>query len=97
MDAVKFQSFLDAVEPDRGGTVLSAEPIPSGYSRETVMAAVRWADGMTERFVLRGLRSRRPCRRWHSVLPRHQPGSPEWKGIPRIWQRADPSATRRRA
>jgi aminoglycoside phosphotransferase (APT) family kinase protein len=54
MDAERFQRFLDAVEPDRGGTVLSAEPIPGGYSRDTVMAQVRWDDGSTERFVLRG-------------------------------------------
>lgn len=54
MDIVKFQNFLDAVEPDRSGTVLSAEPIPGGYSRETVMTEVQWADGSTERFVLRG-------------------------------------------
>ena len=54
MDIEHFQAFLDAVEPERGGTVLSAVPIPGGYSRDTVMAEVRWADGTTERFVLRG-------------------------------------------
>jgi aminoglycoside phosphotransferase (APT) family kinase protein len=54
MDAEKFQRFLDVVEPERGGTVISAEPIPGGYSRETVLSEVRWKDGSTERFVLRG-------------------------------------------
>jgi aminoglycoside phosphotransferase (APT) family kinase protein len=54
MDVARFQAFLDAVEPDRGATVLSAAPVPGGYSRDTVMAEVRWADGSTERFVLRG-------------------------------------------
>jgi aminoglycoside phosphotransferase (APT) family kinase protein len=54
MNIERFQAFLDAVEPDRGATVLSASPLPGGYSRETVMAEVRWADGTTEKFVLRG-------------------------------------------
>jgi aminoglycoside phosphotransferase (APT) family kinase protein len=54
MNIEKFQAFLDAVEPDRGATVLSAVPLPGGYSRDTVMAEVRWADGTTEKFVLRG-------------------------------------------
>ena len=54
MDSERFQAFLDAVEPDRGARVLSTEPIPGGYSRDTVMAVVEWADGSTERFVLRG-------------------------------------------
>lgn len=54
MDAEKLQSFLDAVEPDRGATVTSAEPIPGGYSRDTVIAEVQWADGSSERLVLRG-------------------------------------------
>lgn len=54
MDAQKLQSFLTAVEPDRGPTVLSAEPIPGGYSRDTVIAEVQWADGTTEKLVLRG-------------------------------------------
>lgn len=54
MDVTRFQAFLDAVEPDRGGVVLSAQPIPGGYSRDTVIAEVRWADGTAEKFVLRG-------------------------------------------
>lgn len=54
MNVERFQAFLDAVEPDRGATVLSASPLPGGYSRDTVMAEVQWADGSTEKFVLRG-------------------------------------------
>ncbi|MEY4136999.1 MAG: hypothetical protein RL205_1127 [Actinomycetota bacterium] len=54
MNVERFQAFLDAVEPDRGATVLSASPLPGGYSRDTVMAEVQWADGTTEKFVLRG-------------------------------------------
>lgn len=54
MNVESFQAFLDAVEPDRGATVLSATPLPGGYSRDTVMAEVQWADGTTEKFVLRG-------------------------------------------
>ena len=54
MNIERFQAFLDAVEPDRGATVLSASPLPGGYSRDTVMAEVQWADGSTEKFVLRG-------------------------------------------
>jgi aminoglycoside phosphotransferase (APT) family kinase protein len=54
VDVERFQSFLDAVEPERGATVLSAEPIPGGYSRDTVRAEVQWADGTRETFVLRG-------------------------------------------
>ena len=54
MDIASFQAFLDSVEPDRGATVLSAEPIPGGYSRDTVRAEVQWADGTRESFVLRG-------------------------------------------
>lgn len=54
MDIERFQAFLDAVEPGRGATVLSAVPLPGGYSRLSVMAEVLWADGTTEKFVLRG-------------------------------------------
>ena len=54
MDIDRFQSFLDVVEPERGATVLSADPIPGGYSRDTVRAVVQWADGTREAFVLRG-------------------------------------------
>ena len=38
VDIDRFQSFLDVVEPERGATVLSADPIPGGYSRDTVRA-----------------------------------------------------------
>lgn len=34
--------------------MLSADPIPGGYSRDTVIAEVAWGDGSRERFVLRG-------------------------------------------
>ena len=54
MDAEKLQAFLNSVEPDRGATVLSTAPVPGGYSRDTVMAEVQWADGSTEKLVLRG-------------------------------------------
>ena len=54
MNVEHFQAFLDAVEPERGATVLSAVPLPGGYSRDSVMAEVLWADGTTEKFVLRG-------------------------------------------
>lgn len=53
MNPVMLQTFIDAVEPERGGTVLSLEPVPGGYSRETAFAEVRWADGTTERLVVR--------------------------------------------
>ena len=54
MDVQKLQAFLTAVEPERGATVVSAEPIPGGYSRDTVIAEVHWADGSQEKLVLRG-------------------------------------------
>lgn len=54
MDATRLQAFLTAVEPDRAPTVMSAEPIPGGYSRDTVIAVVQWADGTREKLVLRG-------------------------------------------
>jgi aminoglycoside phosphotransferase (APT) family kinase protein len=54
MDATGFQALLDALEPDAGGTVISCTPMPGGYSRTTVRCAVRWADGTTEEFMLRG-------------------------------------------
>ena len=53
MDAERLQEFLAAVEPERGATVISLEPIPGGYSRDTHRAQVRWADGSIESFVLR--------------------------------------------
>lgn len=54
MDAGKLQAFLSAVETERAPRVLSATPIPGGYSRDTVIAEVAWADGSTEKLVLRG-------------------------------------------
>ncbi len=54
MDRDRLQAFLNAVEPDRGATVLECEPIPGGYSRDTARATVQWADGSTESFFLRG-------------------------------------------
>jgi aminoglycoside phosphotransferase (APT) family kinase protein len=54
MDATRLQAFLTAVEPERSPTVKSAEPIPGGYSRDTVIAEVEWADGSSEKLVLRG-------------------------------------------
>jgi aminoglycoside phosphotransferase (APT) family kinase protein len=54
MNVERFQAFLDAVEPNAGGRVISCEPIPGGYSRSTILAEVQWAGGITERFVLRG-------------------------------------------
>ena len=54
MDRDRLQAFLNAVEPDRGATVLECLPIPGGYSRDTARATVQWADGTTESFFLRG-------------------------------------------
>jgi aminoglycoside phosphotransferase (APT) family kinase protein len=48
------QRFLTAVEPDRGPVVTGLRPISGGYSRDTAIVDVRWADDQsTERFVLR--------------------------------------------
>jgi aminoglycoside phosphotransferase (APT) family kinase protein len=49
-----FERFLAAVEPDRSASVTAFRPISGGYSRLTAIADVRWGDGVTERFVLRG-------------------------------------------
>lgn len=54
MDRDRLQAFLNAVEPDRGPTVLECQPIPGGYSRDTARATVQWADGTIESFFLRG-------------------------------------------
>jgi hypothetical protein len=40
LTAAVLQSFLDAVEPDRRGTVTSVRPLSGGYSRETAIAEV---------------------------------------------------------
>lgn len=50
----RFQQFLAAVEPDRPGTVTACAAISGGYSRISARAAVAWADGTEESFVLRG-------------------------------------------
>ena len=52
--AARFDRFLAAVEPERGGTVTSCEAITGGYSRISARAAVTWGDGTQESFVLRG-------------------------------------------
>jgi aminoglycoside phosphotransferase (APT) family kinase protein len=49
-----FERFLAVVEPDRPAAVTAFRPISGGYSRLTAVADVRWDDGVTERFVLRG-------------------------------------------
>jgi aminoglycoside phosphotransferase (APT) family kinase protein len=54
LDQPSFQRFLDAVEPDRGGTVTSFRPISGGYSRLSALGEVQWGDGATETLVLRG-------------------------------------------
>jgi aminoglycoside phosphotransferase (APT) family kinase protein len=49
-----FQDFLEQAEPDRRATVADFRQITGGYSRLSAVADVRWGDGATERFVLRG-------------------------------------------
>jgi aminoglycoside phosphotransferase (APT) family kinase protein len=49
-----FERFLASVEPDRPAAVTAFRPVSGGYSRLTAVADVSWADGGTERFVLRG-------------------------------------------
>src|SRR5580658_9118103 len=53
LDAPSLQRFLDHVEAGRGGTVTVFRPISGGYSRLSALAAVQWADGTEESFVLR--------------------------------------------
>jgi aminoglycoside phosphotransferase (APT) family kinase protein len=53
LDAPSLQRFLDHVESARGGTVTDFRPISGGYSRLSALAAVCWADGSQESFVLR--------------------------------------------
>ena len=54
MDRDRLQAFLDAVEPERRGTVLECHPMPGGYSRNAARATVQWTDGSTESLFLRG-------------------------------------------
>ena len=53
LDGPSFQRFLDQAEAGRGGTVTAFRPISGGYSRLSALAAVRWADGSQQSFVLR--------------------------------------------
>jgi aminoglycoside phosphotransferase (APT) family kinase protein len=53
IDQRQLQKFLDHVAAGRGGTVTEYRPISGGYSRLSARAAVRWADGSQETFVLR--------------------------------------------
>ena len=48
------QRFLDAVAPERGGTVTAVTPLTGGYSRDTAVGEVGWGDGGRQRLVLRG-------------------------------------------
>jgi aminoglycoside phosphotransferase (APT) family kinase protein len=50
----RFERFLAAVEPARGGRVVACEAITGGYSRISARARVRWRDGAEETFILRG-------------------------------------------
>ncbi len=52
--AVRFERFLAAAEPDRGGRVVACAAITGGYSRVSARAVVRWRDGTEEAFILRG-------------------------------------------
>ena len=56
MDALgpRFERFLAAVEPDRGGRVVACEAITGGYSRISARARVQWHGGAEETFILRG-------------------------------------------
>ncbi|WP_448624278.1 phosphotransferase family protein [Geodermatophilus sp. URMC 64] len=47
------QRFLDAVAPERGAVVRAVTPLGGGYSRDTAIAEVTWADGRDQRLVLR--------------------------------------------
>jgi aminoglycoside phosphotransferase (APT) family kinase protein len=53
LTAEALQTFLDAVEPARGGRVTAVAALSGGYSRDTAIADVVWGDGRTERVVLR--------------------------------------------
>ena len=53
LDGPSLQRFLDREEGERGGTVTAFRPISGGYSRLSALAAVQWADGSQESFVLR--------------------------------------------
>ena len=48
------QRLLDDLEPGKRAQVVAVTPLAGGYSRDTAIADVEWADGGVERFVLRG-------------------------------------------
>lgn len=50
----RFEKFLAASEPARACHVTHCETIIGGYSRISARAAVDWADGGSEQFILRG-------------------------------------------
>jgi aminoglycoside phosphotransferase (APT) family kinase protein len=54
MTAEALQRFLDAVAPEPAATVTAVTPLTGGYSRDTAIAEVVWADGRRQRLVLRG-------------------------------------------
>jgi aminoglycoside phosphotransferase (APT) family kinase protein len=54
MTTEALQRFLDAVAPERGGTVTAVTPLTGGYSRDTAIGEVTWGDGRGHRLVLRG-------------------------------------------
>ena len=56
MDMIeRLERFLTYVEPGRGASVVSYQPISGGYSRISARAGVRWeADGREETLILRG-------------------------------------------
>ena len=54
LTAAALQRFLDASEPDLGARVTIVTPVSGGYSRDTAIGEVIWADGSTGKVVLRG-------------------------------------------
>lgn len=53
LDKASLQRMLDANEPERGPTVTDFRSISGGYSRLSALGEVEWADGTSEKFVLR--------------------------------------------
>jgi aminoglycoside phosphotransferase (APT) family kinase protein len=53
MRVESLQAFLEVVEPERSARVLDVTQVPGGYSRQTFLSYVEWADGQTETLVLR--------------------------------------------
>jgi aminoglycoside phosphotransferase (APT) family kinase protein len=54
MTIAALQRFLDAVAPEAAATVTAVTPLTGGYSRDTAIGEVVWADGRRQRLVLRG-------------------------------------------